>query len=129
VVEEPILAHHPREEAMNLRTDTYPATPPATVAAAPRRRWTTNFVALGMVALLAIGAGVGTAALLDDGSGSVARSSPATASVASTTDAETVWSYLDQLPAAERDQVLVALIDDPTAALGAIVTGMVNSVH
>jgi hypothetical protein len=114
---------------MNLRTDTYAATPPAVVATVPRRRWRTNFVALGMVTLLAIGAGVGTAALLDDGSGSVARSSPVSASVTSTADAETVWSYLDQLPIAERDQVLVALIHDPTAALGAIVTGMVNSSH
>jgi hypothetical protein len=126
VVEEPILAHHPREDAMNLSTETYTATPPAAVATVPRRRWRTNFVALGIVTLLAIGAGVGTAALLDDGSGSVARPSPVSAGVRSTTDAETLWSYLDQLPAAERNQVLIAL-HDPTAALGAIVTGMVNS--
>jgi hypothetical protein len=127
VVEEHILAHDPREEAMSLRTDTYPASPPATVANVPHRRWRTNFVALGMVALLAIGAGVGTAALLDEGSGSVARPPAPAATVTSIIDVDTLWSYLAQLPAAERDQVLGALIHDPSSALRAIVTGMVNS--
>ena len=114
---------------MSLSSETYPTTSPAAVATVPHRRWTMIFVALGMVALLAIGAGVGTAALLDDGSGSVSRSSPAPASVTSIADADTVWSYLSQLPAAERDQVLAGLIPDPTRALRAIVTGMVNSTH
>ena len=58
---------------MNIATDTYPATAPATVATAPHRRRRTTFVALGLATLLGIGAGVGAAALLDDGSGSVAR--------------------------------------------------------
>ena len=111
---------------MNLHTDTIAATPPVPVAAAPHRRRRTTFVALGMVTLLAIGAGVGAAALVDDGSGTVAR--PPTAGTAtSTTDADTLWSYLAQLPTTKRDQVLVTLIHDPTGALQAIVTGMVNS--
>jgi hypothetical protein len=121
VVEENILAHHPREEPMSLHADTYPASPPAAVAMIPRRRWRMTFAALGMAALLAIGAGVGTAALLDDGSGSVARPSTATATATSTSDADTLWSYLAQLPAAERNQVLVAILHDPRSALQAIV--------
>jgi hypothetical protein len=115
---------------MNLHTDTYPATPPTAVATIPHRRWRTTFVALAMVTLLAIGAGVGAAALLDNGSGSVARpSTPAAngATATATTDANTLWSYLAQLPATERDQVLVALVHDPTGALRAVVAGMVNS--
>jgi hypothetical protein len=129
VVEEHILAHHPREETMSLQTDThpdtYPANPPIAVAVVPRRRRKSTFVALGMAALLAFGAGVGAAALVDDGSGPVAHPSTAVASATSTTDADTLWSYLATLPAAERDHVLVALIHDPTGALRAVVAGMV----
>jgi len=112
---------------MSLQTDTYPAPPPTAVASAPRRRRKTTFVALGMAALLAFGAGVGAAALVDDGSGPVADPPTAVASATSIGDADTLWSYLAQLPAAQRDHVLVALVHDPTAALSAIVTGMVNS--
>ena len=108
---------------MNIHTDTYPATPPATIATVPHRRWRTPFVVLGMVTLLAIGAGVGAAALVDDGSGSVARPPTAAVTATSTTDADTLWSYLTTLPAAERDHVLVALVHDPTGALQAIVAG------
>ena len=111
---------------MTLQTDTYPAIPPAAVPAVPHRRRRTTFVAVGMVTLLAIGAGVGAAALVDDGSGSVAPPTAA-ATATSPTDADTLWSYLAQLPTAERQHVLVTLIDDPTSALQAIVTGMVNS--
>ena len=112
---------------MNLRTDTYPATTPAVVATVPQRRWKTTFVGLGLVTLLAIGAGVGAAALVNDGSGSVARPPTAAATATNTTDVETLWSYLAQLPTAERDHVLVTLIHDPTGALQAIITGMVSS--
>ena len=112
---------------MNIHTDTYPATPPTAVATVPHRRRRTTFVALGIVAVLAVGAGVGAAALVDDGSGSVARPPAAAATATSPTDVDTLWSYLAQLPTAERDQVLLTLIHDPTGALGAIVTGMVNS--
>ena len=111
---------------MNLHTDTYPATPSAPVPTVPHRRWKTTFVALGIVAVLA-GAGVGAAALVDDGSGPVARPPTAAATATSPTDVDTLWSYLAQLPTAERDHVLVTLIHDPTGALRAIVTGMVNS--
>ena len=114
---------------MNLRTDTYAATPSAVVASVPHRRWRTNFVALGMVTLLAIGAGVATAALLDEGSGSVARPPAPAAAVTSTTDVDTLWNYLAQLPTGERDQVLGALIHDPTGALRAIVTGWVATAN
>jgi hypothetical protein len=110
---------------MSLHTDTYPANPPAAAATVPRRHWRMTFAALGMGALLAIGAGVGAAALLDDGSGSVARPSTAPATATSPTDVDTLWSYLAQLPTAERDHVLVTLIHDPTGALQAMVAGMV----
>jgi hypothetical protein len=112
---------------MNIHTDTYPTTPPAVVATVPHRRRRTTFIALGMVTLLAIGAGVGAAVLVDDGSGPVARPPTAAATATSPTDVDTLWSYLAQLPTAERDHVLVTLIDDPTGALRAIVIGMVNS--
>jgi hypothetical protein len=125
VVEEHILAHAPKGGTMSLHTDTYPATPPAAGATVPRRRWRTTFAALGMGALLAIGAGIGAAALLDDGSGSVGRPSTATATATSPTDVDTLWSYLAQLPTAERDHVLATLIHDPTGALRGVVAGMV----
>jgi hypothetical protein len=112
---------------MNTRTDTYPTTPRTAVATVPHRRWKTTLVALGLASLLGVGAGVGAAALVDDGSGSVARPPTAAATATSPTDVDTLWSYLAQLPTAERDHVLVTLIDDPTGALRAIVTGMVNS--
>ena len=110
---------------MNIHTDTYPVTPAAAVATVPHRRWRTTFVALGIVTLLAIGAGVGVAAHIDDGSGSVARPPTATATTTSTTDADTLWSYLTTLPTAERDHVLVALTHDPTGAVRAIIAGEV----
>jgi hypothetical protein len=80
-----------------------------------------------MATLFTFGAGLGAAALLDhDESGSVAR--PSTAAVAATptsiTDADTLWSYLAQLPADERDYILVGLSHNPTAALRAITAGM-----
>ena len=109
---------------MNIQTDTYPATPPAVVATVPHRRRKTTLVALGLVTFLAIGAGVGAAALIDDGSGSTARPPTAAAAVATSSDADALWSYLTQLPPAERDAVLIALIPDPTGALGAIGAGM-----
>jgi hypothetical protein len=110
---------------MSLHTDTYPTTPPAAGATVPRRRWRTTFAAFGMAALLAIGAGVGAAALLDDGSGPVARPSTAADIATSPTDVDTLWSYLVQLPTAARDHVLATLIHDPTGALQAVVAGMV----
>jgi hypothetical protein len=108
---------------MSVSTDTYPATPPAAVATAPHPRRRTTFVAFGMATLLGIGAGVGAAALVDNGSSSVARPPTVTATATSTTDADTLWSYLATLPTAERDHVLVALTHDPTGALRAIVAG------
>ena len=66
---------------MNLHTDLYRATPPAAVATVPRRRRGTAFVAVSLVALLCIGVGVAAAALVADGSGSVARPSTAAAPV------------------------------------------------
>ena len=109
---------------MNLRTDTYPVTPPAAIATVPRRRRRTTFVALGIVTLLAFGAGVGAAALVDDGSGSVARPPTTAAATAnSTSDADTLYRWLAQLPTAERDHVLVALIHDPSGAVRAVVAG------
>jgi len=113
---------------MNIQTDILPVTSSATIATVPRRRWRATFVALGMAALLGVGAGVGAAALVDDGSGSVAHPQTAAVTATSPTDAHTLWSYLAQLPTAERDHVLVTLIHDPTGALRTIVTGMVNSV-
>jgi hypothetical protein len=123
VVEETILAHHPKGGTMSLHTDTYPARPTAPVATVPPHRWRTTFVALGLATLLGIGAGVGAAALLDDDSGPVAQPSTAAATATNTTDADTLWSYLAQLPTAERDHVLVAITHDPTGALRAIVAG------
>jgi hypothetical protein len=124
VVEETILAHQPREEPMNIATDTYPATAPAPVATVPPHRWRTTFVALGLATLLGIGAGVGAAALLDDDSGPVAHPSTAAAATATnTTDADTLWSYLAQLPTAERDQALASLTHDPSGALRAVIAG------
>jgi hypothetical protein len=108
---------------MSTRTDTYPTTPPTAVATVPPRRWRTAFVALGLATLLGIGAGVGAAALLDDDSGPVAHPSTPDATATSTTDAETLWSYLAQLPTAERDQALASLTHDPTGALRAVIAG------
>ena len=105
---------------MTTHTDTYPAPSPAAVVTVPHRRWKRSFVALGLVTLLAFGAGVGSAALFDDGSSSVARPPTAAATVPSTADTEALWSYLAQLPAAERDEVLGAFIPDPTGALAVI---------
>ena len=69
---------------MNIQTDILPVTSSATIATVPRRRWRATFVALGMAALLGVGAGVGAASLVDDGSGSVAhpQTAAATATVA-----------------------------------------------
>jgi hypothetical protein len=108
-------------------TNTRPTTTPTTdVATIPRRRRQTTFVALGIAALLAIGTGAGAATLLDHDNGSGAVTHPTTAAVTatSTTDADTLWSYLAQLPTAERDHVLVALTHDPSGALRAITAGM-----
>jgi hypothetical protein len=76
VVEEAVLAHHRREGTMNLQTDIYRATPPAAVATVPRRRRRTAFVAVSLVALLAIGVGVAVAQIADGGSRSVAQPTP-----------------------------------------------------
>jgi hypothetical protein len=110
---------------MSTRTDTYPTTPTAPVATVPPHRRRTTFVALGLATLLGIGAGVGAAALLDDDSGPVAHPSTAAAAATATntTDADTLWSYLAQLPTAERGQALVALTHDPTGALRAVIAG------
>ena len=69
-----------------------------------------------MVTVLAIGAGVAAAALVDDGSGSVARPSTPAATATNTADVETLWRWLAQLPAADRDQALAALVADPAGA-------------
>jgi hypothetical protein len=61
---------------MNLQTDLYRATPPAAVATVPRRRRGTAFVAVSLVALLAIGVGVAVAQIADGGSRSVAQPTP-----------------------------------------------------
>ena len=110
---------------MNLHADLYRATPPAAIATVPHRRWRTTLVALGMVTVLAIGAGVAAAALVDDGSGSVARPSTAAAPVTSTAESQALWSFLADLPAVDRDQVIAALVPDARGALEAIVAGMV----
>jgi hypothetical protein len=116
---------------MAVHSDTRPTTTPTTdVATTPQRRRRTTFVAFGIAALLAIGtgAGAGAATLLDhdhdNGSGAVTHPTTAAATATSTTDADTLWSYLAQLPTAERDHVLVALSHDPTGALRAITAGM-----
>jgi hypothetical protein len=108
---------------MSLRTDTYPTTPPATVATSPHHRRRTTLAALGLATLLAIGAGVGAAALLDDDSGPVAHPPAATATAISTRDADTLYSWLATLPTAERDHALAALTHDPTGALRAVIAG------
>jgi hypothetical protein len=125
VAEEHILAHHPGEEPMNRHTDTHPATAPTALATNPHRRRRTTLAALGMATFLTFGAGVGVAALVDnDGPGPVAHPAPVTATVTSIIDADTLWSYLAQLPTDERDYILVALTQNPTGALRAIVAGM-----
>ena len=114
---------------MNLHTDLYRATPPAALVTVPHRRWRTTFAALGMVTVLAIGAGVAAAALVDDGSGSVARPSTPAAAATNTADVETLWRWLAQLPAADRDQALAALVADPAGALEAIIAGWVATAN
>ena len=112
---------------MNLHTDLYRATPPAAVATVPHRRRGTRFVAVLLVALLAVGAGVAVTELVNGGSGSVARPSTVAATVPSTADARTLWSWLAALPAADRDEVMAALIRDIPEAIRAIVAGAVPS--
>jgi hypothetical protein len=123
VVEEPILAHPPKGGTMNIATDTYPATPTAPVATVPPHGRKTTSLALSLAMLLGIGAGVGAAALLDDDPGPVAHPSTAVAAATNTTDVDTLWSYLAQLPTAERDQALASLTHDPTGALRAVIAG------
>jgi hypothetical protein len=110
---------------MTLDTDTHPATAPAAVTTKRHRRHTTTFAAFGIATLLAVGAGAGAATLLDDDApATAAHRSTTAATIASITDADTLWSYLAQLPPAERDYALVALAHDPTSALRAITAGM-----
>ena len=78
-----------------------------------------------MVTVLAIGAGVATAALVDDGPGSVARPSTAAATVTSTNEVDTLWQWLAALPAADREKVITAIVPDVHGALQAIVAGMI----
>jgi hypothetical protein len=49
--------------------------------------------------------------------------------VTTAADAETLWSYLVELPAADRDQVLLGLNPDIAGALRAIAAGMVAAAH
>jgi hypothetical protein len=112
---------------VNLHTDLYRATPPAVVATVPLRRRGTRFVAVTLAALLAVGAGVAVTELVDHGSGSVASTSTPAATVPSTADAQTLWTWLAELPAADRYEVMAAIIPDIPEAIRAIVAGMVPS--
>ncbi len=103
---------------MSLRTDTYPTTTSAAVAPVSHRHWKTPLIALSVVTLLAIGAVVAVAQLVNDGSGSVAH--PPTAAAPATIQVNACGPEITHLLAtiAALPPTVVASLSPELAAVG-----------